>query len=431
MEPRTTFGKSRAGSTRKLRWTTRAIEAVSVTERTDFTDPETRGLVLRVTPSGTKTWALLYRRKGDSIRRRVTLGEFPPLGLADARAKSEAMKVQVRAGKDPAGMVAEYKKADTVGELLDLFLKKHPRPQAAWTRECERIFKKDVRPLIGRVKLPDLARAHVRQVIEAVRDRGATVTVNRTLAALRRALSWAVSKDLLEINPALNMATDVEESIKDRALSIDEIKGFWAGLDNAGMGAKPRLALRLALVTGQRPGEVCGTARSEIDLDRAEWLIPAKRAKNRQPHIVPLAPLAVQLFTEAIEAAGAVEFVFPSRPRSGRGITQPKPLQSHALSHAMRNNLKAMGLADSPATPHDLRRTAATHMARIGISDRIVGRVLNHGTELRRTITSRVYIHHDYIAEKRNALEAWASELSRIVVVADSQSNVVEMRGRA
>jgi integrase len=412
----------------KLRWTTRAIAAIAVTKRTDFSDPETVGLSLRVTPTGAKSWSLLYRRKGDAKKRRLTLGEFPALGLANARAQAEANKVQITAGSDPAGIVSGYKKADTVDQLLDQFLEKHPRPEAAWTQECKRIFHKDVRPLIGHVKLPHLKRAHARQVIEAVKERGVGVAVNRTLAALRRAFSWAVSKDLLEINPALNLATDIEEKSKDRALSIDEIRSFWAGLEGAAMGERSRLALRLILGTGQRPGEICGARRAEINIERAEWLIPAKRAKNRKPHTVPLSTLTIELFTAAIQLAGDSEFIFPSRPRNGTENLKSKPLQSHALSHAMHDNLKVMGLDDSPATPHDLRRTAATHMARIGIPERIVGRVLNHGTEKRRTITSQVYIHHDYASEKRDALEAWSAELLRTVEYRPPTLNVIPLR---
>jgi len=419
-----------------LKWTARAIEAIAVKTRTDFTDPNTKGLMLRVTPHGAKTWAILYNRKGDGKKRRFTLGPFPALSLADARELAEAKKVQIRAGADPAALLSEYKKANTVDELLDLFLEKHPRPDAAWTLECKRIFNKDVRPLIGRIKLPDLNRGHVRQVIEAVRDRGATVTVNRTLAALRRAFSWAVSKDLLAINPALNMATDIQETGKDRALTIDEIKTFWAGLDKTGigkatMGERSRLALKIILATGQRPGEVCGASKSELDIASGAWLIPAKRTKNKEAHSLPLSKLAIQLFEQAISLSGESEFVFPSRPRNGKALGLTAPLQSHALSHAMRDNLKTLGLEKKPATPHDLRRTTATHMARLGLPDRSVGRVLNHGTELRRTITSRVYIHYDYATEKRQALEAWANELSRIVGLGDMETNVIELRGRA
>ena len=413
-----------------LKWTARAIEAVAVKTRTDFTDPNTKGLMLRVTPHGAKTWAILYNRKGDGKKRRVTLGQFPALSLAAARELAEAKKVQIRAGVDPAALLTEYKRANTVDQLLDLFLEKHQRPDAAWTLECKRIFNKDVRPLIGRIKLPDLNRGHVRQVIEVVRDRGATVTVNRTLAALRRAFSWAVSKDLLAVNPALNMATDIQETGKDRALTVDEIKTFWAGLDSAAMGERSRLALKIVLATGQRPGEVCGASKGELDIAAGIWLIPSKRTKNKEAHSIPLSKLAIQLFEQAISLSGESEFVFPSRPRKGKAMGLTAPLQSHALSHAMRDNLKALALEKKPATPHDLRRTAATHMARLGILDRSVGRVLNHGTELRRTITSRVYIHYDYANEKRQALDTWAMELSRIVGLGDPETNVIELRTR-
>ena len=413
-----------------LKWTARAIEAVSVKARTDFTDPNTKGLMLRVTPHGAKTWAILYNRKGDGKKRRFTLGKFPALSLAEARELAAAKKVEISAGSDPAALLAEYKKANTVDELLDLFLEKHPRPLAAWTLECKRIFTKDVRPLIGRIKLPDLNRGHVRQVIEAIRDRGATTTVNRSLAALRRPFSWAVSKDLLTANPALNMATDIQETGKDRALSIDEIETFWEGLSKAAMGERSRLVLKLVLATGQRPGEVCGASKSELNIAEGVWLIPAKRTKNKEAHSLPLPKLAIQLFEQAISLSGESEFIFPSRPRHGKALELTAPLKVHALSHAMRDNLKTLGLETNPATPHDLRRTAATHMARLGIPDRSVGRVLNHGTELRRTITSRVYIHYDYVAEKRQALATWAIELSRIVGLSDPQTNVIELRAR-
>lgn len=413
-----------------LKWTTRAIEALKVAKRTDFTDPDTKGLALRVTPTGAKSWALLYRRKGDAKKRRLTLGEFPALGLADARAMAEAKKVMIRAGTDPAGLVSDYKIADTLGQLLDLFLEKHQRPDAVWTRECKRIFNKDVRPLIGSIKLPDLNRGHIRHVIEAVRDRGATVTVNRTLAALRRALSWGVSKDLLPINPALNMGTDIEETGKDRALSVDEIKAFWEGLHDAPMGERSRLILKIILATAQRPGEVCGATKAELNLENGSWLIPSKRTKNKEAHFVPLSKLAAKLFKQALSLSGDSDFIFSSRPRKGRALGLTAAIQVNALSHAMRLSLKELGLKAKPATPHDLRRTAATHMARLGIPNHNVGRVLNHGTEMRRTITSRVYIHYDYANEKKLALESWASELSRIVGLGASPSNVVKIKAR-
>jgi integrase len=413
------------------KWTMRHLESLAVARRTDFVDPDTSGLLLRVTPTGTKTWSVLYNRKSDGKKRRVTLGDFRSLSLAAARAKALQIRHEVWSGKDPAGTVAEYKRAESVGQLLDEFIKKHPRPDAIWTRECKRIFDKDVCPLIGDVKLPDLSRVHVRAVIEAVQSRGVTTTVNRTLAALRRALTWAVSKDLLATNPALNLATDIIEEAKDRALSADEIAKFWRGLDGVPMGLKSKLALKIILVTGQRPGEVCGVEKSEVDLISMTWTIPSRRSKNRQTHVVPVSRLAADLFRQALEVSGDSDFVFSSRPRQGLGLGLTRSMQAHALSHAMRNALPALGLAGYPATPHDLRRTVATHMALIGVADRIVGRVLNHGTELRRTITSRVYIQHDYRLEKTQALEAWARELERLIESEAPRPTVLELRASA
>ena len=124
--------------------------------------------------------------------------------------------------------------------------------------------------------------------LNAVKDRGAKATTNRTLAALRRALSWALSEDLISVNPASRIVTNIEEQPKDRALSQDEIRKFWNSLDSSPIGERTRLAMRLVLVTGQRPGEVCGARKIEIDPVAGVWTIPQERVKNRQIHVVPL-----------------------------------------------------------------------------------------------------------------------------------------------
>ena len=273
----------------RVAWNTKGLEALVVALRTDFTDPKTEGLSLRVTPSGSKSWSLLYVRKSDGKKRRVTIGDFGAdhrglIGLAEARQRAVALRAAINRGLDPAEARAAEKSAETVSELLDLFILHHPRPDASWTKECKRIFEKNVKPLIGDIKLPALTRPHIRIVIKAMKERGVTTAVNRTLAALRRALSWAVSEDMLVSNPAQNLVTEVEEQPKDRALSIAEVKAFWAGLDNpdTSMGQKSRLALKLILVTGQRPGEVCGASRSELDLAGKIWTIPSGRAKNKR-----------------------------------------------------------------------------------------------------------------------------------------------------
>jgi integrase len=416
----------------KVTWTTKGIDALKVAKRTDFTDPNTPGLVLRITPGGAKTWSFLYSRKGDGTKRRVTIGAHGngagKLGLSEARERAATLRAQVIDRQDPAGKVAAIRRAESLDQLLDQYLASHPSPDAAWTKLCRHYFNKDVRPLIGHVKLPDLTRQHIRQVLNAVKDRGAKATVNRTLAALRRALSWALAEDLIAVNPASGIVTNIAETPKDRALSQDEIRQFWNALDNAPIGERTRLALRLVLATGQRPGEVCGARKAEIDLVAGVWTIPQERAKNKQAHIVPLSNLAKDLFKNAMTLDHDSALVFTTRARAKGSIAKPKAMESHALSHALRDSLKTLEMDGAPFTPHDLRRTVATHMARLGISDRTVGKVLNHGTELRRTITARVYIQHDFMAEKKAALDAWAVELEQITRPKTVTGNIVSLR---
>jgi integrase len=401
-------------------FTTRWIESVKVGSRTDFIDPYTPGLMLRVSASGVKSWALLYRRQSDQRRRRVTLGRFPRMGLKEARVTAAGHFKAIGSGADPAGEAIALRKVETVSELLDRYIADSPPRSAKWATEVERIFRKNVRPAIGGHKINIVTRADILAVLNAVKDRGSGVAANRTLAAIRRALNWAVAEGHMATNPAVGVSQRVRERPRDRALSEEEIRAFWTGLDNAPMAAGTKLALKLALVTGQRIGEIAGAPRSEFDLDKAEWIIPAERTKKQREHLVPLSPMAVDLLRQASALASGSQFIFPSRSRS-------RPIDPLVCSHAMRVSRSELGLKDKPATPHDLRRTVASHMAAMGIGENIVARVLNHATEIGKTITGRAYIRHSFAAEKRHALEAWAAELGRMFTKTDANTNVVRI----
>jgi integrase len=176
-----------------------------------------------------------------------------------------------------------------------------------------------------------------------------------------------VSEGYLPVNPALGIAPRAKEESRTRALSQSEIRTFWRGLNEARMPDGTRLALLLALVTGQRIGEVCGALKSEFNIERGEWHIPPSRTKNRKSDFVPLSPLAVELLQQAIAMSGESKFVFPSRQRSGC-------IEPPGIARSMRQALKVLGLSKHPATPHDLRRTVASQMAAMGIGENIVAR---------------------------------------------------------
>ena len=175
-----------------------------------------------------------------------------------------------------------------------------------------------------------------------------------------------------------------------------------------------RLALKFQLITAQRKGEILGARRDEIDLDQRIWTIPATRSKNGMPHRVPLSPLALAVLDQAGAGQGG-EWLFPSS-RTGRPITD------EAVNHAMLKNSNLLGTGD--ATPHDLRRTAASHMTSLGISRLVVSKILNHAEP---GVTA-VYDRHSYDSEKRAALAAWGARLEEIIDARRSPQNVIALR---
>ena len=235
--------------------------------------------------------------------------------------------------------------------------------------------------------------------------RGAPVQANRTFEIIRGLYNWALGVGLVETTPCLGLRAPSQEQSRARTLSKNEIRFLWQWLPDALMAWETSQILRLCLVTGQRVSEVAGTPKSEIDFAEHEWRLPGDRVKNRNAHIVPLSPLAEELLREAFARHPNSPFVFPSRinqgadPRSRRGQGDVR-------------SLPALGLED--ATPHDLRRTVATEMAKLGIPRLVVDKVLNHVSADRSTIAG-VYDRHTYSGEKREALERWARHLIELV----------------
>jgi integrase len=185
---------------------------------------------------------------------------------------------------------------------------------------------------------------------------------------------------------------------------MKEIRQLWRRLFEAPMAWETTQILRLCLVTAQRVGEVAGARKSEISLSDREWRLPGHRVKNGSAHNVPLSSLALDLFEEAISRSKHAEMIFPSR------ITK-RAMTPRAVAKAMFRSLDTLGLED--ATPHDLRRTAATGMAKLGVTRIVIDKVLNHVSADRSTIAG-VYDRHAYEEEKRQALELWAERLQII-----------------
>ena len=398
------------------------------------------GFGMRVSPAGRKSWMFMYRFEGKS--RRMTLGAYPAVGLASAHVKHAQAKELLEKGDDPGSLHVEKRRAErqaeTVQNLADEYLEKWARPRKRSAGEDERILNKDVIPAWGKRKARSITRRDVILLLDGIVERGSPIQANRTLAVVRKMFNFAISRDIVDATPVAMVRAPSKENQRDRILSADEIRTFWNGLADAPMSAALKVMLKLQLATGQRKGELVGAALSEFDFDEGVWTVPAERVKNGIAHRVPLSPLTLELIEEARAVAQQAEIarveklpgVKPREPEwlfpspHGNGPIKPKTV-NNALQIAMepteRGKDPAINLKNM--TPHDLRRTAASGITSLGINRLVVSKILNHVE----TGVTAVYDRHSYDAEKRHALEAWASHLEGILSGKPKADNVVTL----
>lgn len=407
---------------------------VATGRKTDFFDTTVKGLCLRASAGGAKAFFLVYTKPGTTKRAWLKLGRYPELKLADARQKARDGRGEIGEGTD---LVAEKKAqaaSQAVKDLVDNYVSRHASTKRSG-EEIARRLRKNVADVIGDVKLSDLHRRDITRCIDAVKDRGAHVEANRLFEDIRAMVRWARGRGDLDDNLVEGMRKPTETTERDRVLTADEIKTLWAALPGADMRESTRRIIRLCLVTGQRVGEIAGMARDELDLTKKIWTIPAARSKNHREHVVPLSDMAIGIIKEQKGAVAALaerkglivpNWVFPGPGFRDAVTAASVPKAIKRLEVTAKGRATILGL--SPWTPHDLRRTAATHMEEIGISPFIVGHVLNHVSVTKSTVTSRVYARYDYGKEKREALDLWAGRLDGTI---QGTSNVVAIgRGR-
>ncbi len=401
--------------------------------QTDYFDENTRGLALRVGTSGRRAWTFLYTSPRDGKRARARLGNYPAMSLAGARTRALEAKGHLEKGTDPRdAFTAEASGALTVAGLLDSYLEKHVRPNLRSAPAIERRLDKNVRPMIGAVLVEQLHRRDVNRVLDPILARGRQVEAGRVFEDLRAAFRWAVARGDLEHAPTEGMKKPATPRPRDRVLSDDEIQALWNGLPKSLARSKScQRIVKLCLVTVQRVGEVAGMRRDELDLDGRSWTLPGERTKNGHTHLVPLSDLAVSIVQEALADAGAESpFVFPVYDRSSGEISGALPpgAVSRTIGRAQETTEKrpAGRFGLDRWTAHDLRRTALTNFAKLGIAPIVAGAVANHITVTQATVTLRVYTRYSYDAEKRQALGLWAARLAAIV--AGTGATIVPLR---
>jgi integrase len=221
------------------------------------------------------------------------------------------------------------------------------------------------------------------------------------------ALNWAIEREYLDVNPAAAVKKRRVEASRDRVLTDHELRAIWRAAD--GLADPSRSLIKAWILTGQRRDEVRCMAWSEVDLSRPLWTLPAARNKGKRDHEIPLSPAMIELLREVRRRGAPVFSTDGTKPYAGQ------------------KRLKAIIERESGVkgwTLHDIRRTAATRLAALHVPQDTIDRVLNHA----KARLAGTYNRHDYLTQKREALEAWADRVSFIVGEARDASSVVEMR---
>lgn len=399
-------------------------------ELVEWADLRERGLSLRVTSAGVKSWTLRYRDAGGQ-QKRISLGRLDDVSLVEARGAAATERAKIHDGVDP--VIARKKakaeavagtKLETMKEVGERYFaeaahgrhRPNGQPKRSATISAEKAyFDKHVVASFGKEKLADLTRARVQAFLNTVADKHSLGAASQCRVVLQGIYTFATWQEIAPTDPCQFVSVKRFEA-RDRVLTDSELQAVWrafngaAGHANVFVSRPVALAVLLAATTLQRRAEVTGMRKAELDLERRLWTIAGERTKNHRTHVVPLSDLAARLIGEAIALSGESEFVFPS-PRDKR-----KPILPSALSHAFRRMTSVTEVEG--ARPHDLRRTGATNLTseRIGVPRFTVSKVLNHVSDSGggSPITA-VYDRNAYLPEKRRALDAWAGLLAEIV----------------
>jgi integrase len=426
-----------------MKLTERKIERLTVDpgrkDRLVFDDAQ-RGLAVRITSSGGQTYLAQYTLHG--AKHRVPLGSCSALSLSKARDAAAAVMGDVAKGKHPAGERKEAAAAErakkardrlTLETLIDTWARLHlsqrrPRYAAEAVRALRHAFPRYLdRPA------EDLDRATVVRALDGLQRKQKAKSGNgeeaptglgiaRGTAAYGRALyGWAIKRGTMAHNPFANLPHASPIASRDRVLTDEELAAIWRAADAAPF---PYSAIvRLLILTGQRREEVAGMTWAEIGEDLATWTIPGTRTKNGAPHLVPLSEQARDILRGLLPDDGkAAKRELAERRKKGM-LVLPGDRGAYGGWSKSKSRLDA-GCGVSGWRLHDLRRTLATGLQRLGVRLEVTEAVLNHVSGSRAGIVG-VYQRHDWAAEKRAALDAWAVHLASLTDRRVNATNVI------
>ena len=352
-----------------------------------------RGLELRMTPSGKRTWSLLYPFNGK--KQRFTIGDYPAVKLKEARLLADKLRNQVAHGQNPQELKRKARNANivTVNWCYEQFLARYLQPQLRTWQEYDKRIRADVLPSLGKKDIRQVQKADIIKIIDAITDRDAPVLANRVLQYTSKFFKWCIGRGYIEYNPAANIPKPAKEKSRERVLSLAEARSIYQAAEC--LGPVTCAFVRLLMLTGQRRSEISHLEWTELQSDRIE--IGGHRSKNGKPITTPLT-----------DEANAVLAALPRNNRIYVFSTTGGHRPIGNFSRIKDKLTAASGVTDW--TYHDFRRSIATELERHGVSRHDLMYVLNHTDN---AVVS-VYDRSDHFYSKCNALFIWAKELTKM-----------------
>jgi integrase len=364
------------------------------TGQLDVFDKGYPGLALRIGAGGTRTWVYFARVGRKLVRHR--LGSYPDKGLAEARDLWRAAREQVQAGKPPRPAAMHRGAVEAV--VAD-WLKRDQADNATHV-EVKAAFDNVILPAWSGRLITSIDRRDVLDILDAVADRGKIGRARKLHAWINRLMMWCVGRGVLDANPMAGLPKHGEAEKRERALSDAEIAALWRATKVVGWPYGT--AVQVLLLTLARREEIVALRRDELDAKAACIRLSGKRTKSGQARTIPLGAMAWRILHD-----GPIIQDCPYVFASGAGT----PISAWSKAKAAID--VEMGV-NEPWRLHDLRRTGATNLEKLGVPLPVTEAILGHVSGSKAGIVG-IYQQHDYAAEARAALAKWSGKVLSLV----------------
>ncbi|MGI3476319.1 tyrosine-type recombinase/integrase [Providencia stuartii] len=389
-----------------MKLTVKQIDSSKPKEK-DYKLSDGGGLYLLVKTNGGKYWRLKYRIDGKE--KLLAIGIYPTVTLADARRKRDDAKRLLADGIDPNQQRKEQKQAskiDSVNTFKNIALEWYEGRKDCWSvgyrDDMMDAFEKDVFPYIGNRPIAEIKPMELLEVLSIMEKRGATEKLKKVRQRCGEVWKYAIITGRAEYNPAPDLASAFVPHKREHYahLSVSELPDFLSSIDKY-MGSQiVRVALRVLILTGVRPGELRKAEWSEINFDTKIWEIPAEKMKMRRPHIVPLSEQVIDLLKQIRPISGSYQYIFPSRT----------DYRKHISDMALNTMIRRMGYSGR-ATGHGFRHTMSTILHEQGYNTAWIETQLAH---VDKNSIRGTYNHAQYIDGRREMLQWYADYMGAL-----------------